>query len=108
MKIRQFGIIAFTLLALTGAAVAGAADEAAQTSASLQAPCCFENPRFTGTCEVTPGPEESCGGILAYLNNPNSTGKNYCGNTKVRGGWTQVDCEGDTATTMCAVPTDRD
>jgi len=59
-----------------------------------QEPCCFENPRFTGTCQVTPGPEESCGDILAYLNNPNSVGKSYCGNTKVRGGWTQVDCDG--------------
>lgn len=105
MKFRQFGIIAFTLLALTGAAAAGAADEAAQTSTSLQAPCCFENPRFTGTCEVTPGPEESCGGILAYLNNPKSVGKNYCGNTKVRGGWTQVACEdGAAARVSCESP----
>ena len=41
-----------------------------------------------------PGPEESCGDILAYLNNPNSVGKSYCGGTKVRGGWAQVQCEG--------------
>jgi hypothetical protein len=65
-----------------------------------QEPCCFENPRFTGTCQVTPGPEESCSDILAYLNNPNSVGKSYCGNTKVRGGWTQVDCDGSTPTSV--------
>jgi hypothetical protein len=47
---------------------------------------------------VTPEPEESCSDILAYLNNPNSIGKPYCGNTKVRGGWTQVECEGSAAT----------
>ena len=64
-----------------------------------QEPCCFENPRFSGTCQATPGPDESCGDILAYLNNPNSVGKSYCGNTKVRGGWSQVSCEGSASTT---------
>jgi hypothetical protein len=53
-----------------------------------------ENPRYSGTCQVTPGPDEGCADILAYLNNPNSVGKSYCGNTKVRGGWTEVDCNG--------------
>ena len=64
-----------------------------------QEPCCFENPRFSGTCQVTPGPDESCGDILAYLNNPNSVSKAYCGNTKVRGGWSQVSCDGSASTT---------
>ena len=59
----------------------------------------FENPRFSGVGEVTPGPEETCGDILAYLNNPNSVGKTYCGNTKVRGGWTQVQCVPTSMTT---------
>ena len=65
--------------------------------------CCFENPRFSGTCQVTTGPEETCGDVLAYLNNPNSVGKAYCGNTKVRGGWSQVKCEGSASasTTTC-------
>ena len=67
--------------------------------------CCFENPRFSGTCQVTTGPEETCGDVLAYLNNPNSVGKSYCGNTKVRGGWTQVKCEGSTSSnTMTCEP----
>jgi len=69
-----------------------------------QTPCCFENPRFSGTCEATPGEDESCGSILGYLNNPNSVGKDYCGNTTIRGGWDQVECEGSTsATDQCSV-----
>ena len=55
--------------------------------------CCFSNPRFTGTCRVVPGEDETCGSILGYLNNPNSVGKSYCGNTRIRGGWQQVSCD---------------
>ena len=73
---------------------AGFADEGVETSPVQTATCCFENPRFSGTCEVTPGEDESCGSILGYLNNPNSMGKDYCGNTNIRGGWSQVSCEG--------------
>ena len=66
-----------------------------ETTTTIQnAPCCFENPRFSGTCEVTPGEDESCGNVLGYLNNPNSMGKDYCGNTNIRGGWSTVTCEG--------------
>ena len=73
--------------------IVSASDAQTPEAATQQEPCCFENPRYSGTCQVTPGPEESCGDILAYLNNPNSVGKNYCGNTKVRGGWTEVACD---------------
>lgn len=55
--------------------------------------CCFTNPRYTGVCTVVPGEDESCPSILAYLNNPNSSGKAYCGGTTIRGGWQQVACE---------------
>jgi hypothetical protein len=55
-------------------------------------PCCFANDRYEGTCTVILGEGETCGSVLAYLNNPMSSGKTYCGNTKVRGGWVQVDC----------------
>jgi len=82
-----------TLCAPTGA------EETAWTS--TKEPCCFENPRFTGTCQVTPGEDENCGGILSYLNNPNSVGKNYCGNTKVRGGWSQAQCKSSVDTGVC-------
>jgi hypothetical protein len=56
--------------------------------------CCYTNSHgYQGVCEVTPGEGETCASILAYLNNPQSVGKNYCGNTKVRGGWKQVPCD---------------
>jgi len=60
--------------------------------------CCFTNPRYTGVCKVTTGPDETCGDVLAYLNNQASAGKTYCGNTKIRGGWAQVDCDETSAT----------
>lgn len=56
-------------------------------------PCCFTNPRHTGACQVVPAEDESCSSILAYLNNPNSSGRSYCGGSSVRGGWQQVACE---------------
>ena len=55
-------------------------------------PCCFTNPQYTGKCVVQPGAGETCASILAYLNNPQAQGKNYCDNTSVRGGWQLVDC----------------
>ena len=95
-------IIAVSISILWLAGVAGATENEEARTVISKAPCCFENPRFSGTCQVAPGPEESCGNILAYLNNPNSVGKNYCGNTKVRGGWTTVSCEGAAITTASA------
>lgn len=74
------------LTVLAGVVLLALSIEAAQD-------CCFTNPRFTGTCRVTPGPDESCAGILAYLNNPVASGKEYCRGTTLRGGWSQVDCE---------------
>ena len=64
--------------------------------------CCFANPRFSGVCQVTTGPDETCSDVLAYLNNQASVGKTYCGNTKVRGGWAQVACEGSAS--VCTPP----
>jgi len=60
--------------------------------------CCFSNPRYTGICQVTTGPDETCSDVLSYLNNQASVGKTYCGNTKVRGGWAQADCDGSSST----------
>jgi hypothetical protein len=57
------------------------------------APCCFENPRYSGTCEVEPAEGETCASILEYLNNPMAQGKSYCGGTDVRQGWTEVSCK---------------
>lgn len=79
------------------AVVASLAVATSQTSVSTDAvaaeKCCFTNPRYSGVCEVTPGEGETCSSILGYLNNPNSSGKAYCGGTAVRGGWSQVACE---------------
>ena len=93
---------AVLICALCAAGVVAAAERAESETASQQEPCCFENPRFSGTCEVVPGPEETCGDILAYLNNPNSVGKDYCGNTTIRGGWTHVACDDSTSTDTAA------
>ncbi len=88
---RHHVAIAISLVWLAGVAAAAGTEQ--EQSIDGSHPCCFKNPRYSGTCQVMPGPEESCGDILAYLNNPNSVGKNYCGNTKVRGGWTSVSCD---------------
>jgi hypothetical protein len=90
--------------ALCLCALAVYAGEESPATSIQQTPCCFENPRYSGTCEVTPGEDESCGSILGYLNNPNSMGKDYCGNTDIRGGWSQVECEGSaSAADQCTV-----
>jgi hypothetical protein len=60
-------------------------------------PCCFKNPGYAGICKVQPAQEETCASILAYLNNPMAEGKSYCGGTTIRGGWTEVPCEGEEA-----------
>jgi len=39
-----------------------------------------------------PKQDESCTSILAYLNDPTSSGKNYCDTTAARGGWQQASC----------------
>lgn len=95
-----------TIAALVGFAAAAAGSATAECLATENTSggdrCCFTNPRYAGVCEVTPGADETCGSILSYLNNQASVGKTYCGNTKVRGGWSQVECEG--ASSMCASP----
>jgi hypothetical protein len=55
--------------------------------------CCFVNPSYAGVCVVQPTKDETCSSILAYLNNPESSGKIYCNNTAIRGNWRQVVCE---------------
>ena len=84
----SWGFVAVAVVALVGFAVLAPA-----LIASSGEPCCFANDRYEGICTVIPGEGETCQDILGYLNNPMSTGKTYCGNTKVRGGWIQVDCQ---------------
>jgi len=57
--------------------------------------CCFTNSAFSGVCRVTPGEDETCASILAYLNTPNTAGKSYCGGTGIRGGWEEVSCKSE-------------
>lgn len=66
---------------------------ASTVRADAPAHCCFENPRYVGQCDVAPGADETCASILAYLNNPQSQGKAYCGNTSLRGDWTTAACK---------------
>ena len=61
--------------------------------AAAPGPCCFTNDRYAGVCRVVPDKDETCTGILAYLNNPTSTGKTYCDSTNIRGGWLEVSCD---------------
>jgi hypothetical protein len=75
------------LFAATAAAAALLLGSAAKPS------CCFTNPQYSGVCAVEPGEGETCATILDYLNNPQSQGKTYCGNTSIRGGWKQVECK---------------
>lgn len=61
-------------------------------AADTKAECCFNNPQYSGTCEVTPTGDETCRSILEYLNNPLSNGKDYCSGTQIRDHWTRVSC----------------
>ena len=75
------------------AAAGGPTPEVATSAAPVARPaCCYTNPQYSGVCVVQPAKDESCGSIRNYLNNPQSQGKTYCGNTSIRGGWRQVKC----------------
>jgi hypothetical protein len=95
-------LIAVAVVLAVAATIPVAAETTASESVIGGESCCFTNPRFSGVCKVTPGENETCGDILAYLNNQSSTGKAYCGNTPVRGGWAQVECEASTTAGMCS------
>lgn len=97
MKRTTTALIVAAVLLITAAASAPATECTDATGVIGGDTCCFTNPRFTGECKVTTGPDETCSDVLAYLNNQASVGKTYCGNTKVRGGWAQVQCEASTA-----------
>ena len=76
------GLAALPLLFLAPSAVA-----------EPSAACCFNNPRYSGICQVAPAADETCASVLDYLNNAAAVGKGYCGGTNVRGGWQQVACQ---------------
>jgi len=66
--------------------------QSAELSPVPKEPCCFNNFRYSGTCQVTPRQGQLCRNILNYLNNLSSSGEPYCRSTTIRGGWTEVDC----------------
>ncbi|NOZ94989.1 MAG: hypothetical protein GXP47_09675 [Acidobacteria bacterium] len=89
---KRLGLVFIIVVIVVGLALVSV--QAGSNSAPDKAgPCCFTNDRYSGVCKVYPTGDETCGDILAYLNNPMATGKTYCGNTHIRGGWTQVDCK---------------
>ena len=78
-RLMSAAAVAVALLAASGAEAAGKQ-------------CCFNNPGFTGTCKVTIEQGEKCSTVLEYLNTPNTSGRDYCSNSGVRGGWVRVNC----------------
>lgn len=84
------------VIVMLAAATVGGQTRSGQVQRSGSDVCCLTNFRFTGPCEVTVGAGESCSDVLAYLNNFQAAGRQYCGNTIIRGGWTLVRC-GSTA-----------
>ncbi|HJZ10760.1 MAG TPA: hypothetical protein VJ521_01335, partial [Acidobacteriota bacterium] len=54
--------------------------------------CCFRNANYAGICTVTIAARETCTSMLEYLNTPGTSGKTYCSQTQLRGGWQEIDC----------------
>jgi len=75
--------------------------------------CCLNNYRFAGGCMVVVRGSETCSSVLSYLNNFDSVGRDYCGNTTIRGGWTLGTCsssartEAQTYTPQTSQPSER-
>ena len=84
-------IAAGVILILAGA-LAVTASAAQGAGNGTQEACCFTNRAYAGVCQVSPTEGETCESILEYLNSPMSSGKGYCNNTEIRGGWRLIDC----------------
>ena len=78
---------------LLAAAVVSAQTISGQVQKGDGGRCCLTNFRYSGICEVSVGSGESCGDVLSYLNNFQSAGRQYCGNSIIRGGWTLTRCD---------------
>ena len=66
--------------------------------ATQTAVCTLRNPYYAGDCvqnvQYEDGTaDDACQGVLSYLNDPLSTGKDYCDTTTIRGGWNLVKVE---------------
>lgn len=94
MKLSKSGWVVMVLVVVAALAALGAAASLSARPAEEDARfCCVANPRFAGTCKVELAEDETCGDVLAYLNNAATVGKTYCGTTPIRGGWKQVECQ---------------
>ena len=98
-KTRFWPTIVVALAATAAIAATAAPVHHQDTQSSEPRLCCVANPRFSGICSVELGPDETCQAVLDYLNNANSVGKTYCGKTNIRGGWAQVECQDENAST---------
>lgn len=85
-------IVTLLLLALANGPAVPSPQAAASAPTGAAARCCLTNPAYSGICFVTLGEKETCEGVLAYLNAPNTTGRTYCNSTRLRGGWEKVPC----------------
>jgi hypothetical protein len=97
-RLRALALAAATLAATVPGVAAEERAAAPTEDPAIEDPspreeCCFSNRAYVGVCVVTPAEDETCATILAYLNNPRSRGKDYCGKTTIRGGWQQTACE---------------
>jgi len=81
------GVVAVVVIVAAVFLIAGSGNAGEEEGA-----CCLTNPAYHGVCRIVPAGGETCEGILEYLNTPNSSGKAYCGNTQIRGGWRLVEC----------------
>lgn len=86
MAVPMLALLVATLVAWTAEPVAP------KTVGAAAAACCYTNDGYAGVCSVVPAKEETCAGILAYLNTPNTAGRTYCNATRVRRGWKNVPC----------------
>ncbi len=86
------GMKSLALLVLLAVLLALAAPAQSPEPPAEKVECCYTHPAYSGVCRVTPAPDETCESVFAYLNDPASSGKNYCDETNLRGGWKMVDC----------------
>jgi hypothetical protein len=90
-------MIASLLLAVAAGGIAGVLPTSGATARPETAsPCCFAHSGYQGVCVVVPGENETCAGILDYLNTPNTAGRTYCNSSRLRGGWEIASCSSGT------------
>ena len=85
-------IVPLLLLVLTEGLAPAPAPVGPPAPSGATTRCCLTNKDYRGVCVVAIGESETCAGVLAYLNAPNTTGRTYCNSTRLRGRWELVPC----------------